>query len=115
MKGTLRKLRNLKQKDSGNINLNFGGKNNELWYEGGELRFIKSLIEQSILYAKSFLWFTSLVSKESNLRSVYEYLKSADAKKIKTINMGTGNKRTRVVAWTYQSNDEIKKWRKRWK
>lgn len=110
-----RKLRNLGNKRADEKILNFGGKSNELWYDGGEMRFLKVMIEQSKEFSKLVFWFTSLVSKESNLKEVYRLLKNQKVANIRTIEMGTANKRTRFVAWTYHNKEEITKWTKKWK
>jgi 23S rRNA (adenine1618-N6)-methyltransferase len=113
--GTLRKLSNLKSKRINQATLNFGGQNNELWCAGGEERFIKDMILQSSLFSTSVLWFSTLVSKESTLKSLYEVLKMVKVLDIKTIPMGQGNKVSRVVAWTFLSMEERWVWRvKRW-
>lgn len=114
--GTVRKLKNLKQKKITSVVQNFGGQNNELWCEGGEIRFIKDMIIESKRFAKSVLWFSSLVSKESNLKSVYASLKSIEAVDVKTINMAQGNKISRIVAWTFLNAGQRSKWAKtKWK
>lgn len=102
-KGTLRKLSNLSGKKTTKASLNFGGKNNELWCEGGEKQFVVNMVEESLQFADSVLWFTTLVSKEANLPSIYNSLKRVNAKKIETINMGQGNKKSRIIAWTFQT------------
>ncbi len=38
--------------------LNFGGQQQELWCEGGEVAFIKKMIEESKGFAKQVMWFT---------------------------------------------------------
>jgi len=63
--GTLRKLSNLKNKKITKPELNFGGKEGELWTEGGEKRFILNMIRQSKQFGKSCCWFSTLVSKQS--------------------------------------------------
>lgn len=109
-----RKLRNLGNRSNKQKTLNFGGKSNELWYDGGEIRFLKLMIEQSKEFAEQVLWFTSLVSKESNLKELYHLLKKQKVANIRTLEMGTANKRTRVIAWTYRNNEDISKWTKKW-
>ncbi len=104
--GSLRKLSNLKNKKITNATLNFGGSNNELWCEGGESNFIKIMIEQSILYKKSCLWFSCLISKQANLDKALIEIKKAGAHDLKIINMRQGNKISRVVAWTFQTQAE---------
>ncbi|MFT4980939.1 MAG: 23S rRNA (adenine1618-N6)-methyltransferase, partial [Bacteroidia bacterium] len=83
--GTNRKLRNLKLQKPDKTEKNFGGKNGELWCEGGEKRFIRNLIHESTKFSTSVFWFSTLVSKHSNLKSIYGALKSADAEEVKTI------------------------------
>lgn len=96
-----RKLRNLKGKKVEKIILNFGGKRNELWYPGGELKFLSNMIYESRKFSKQCRWFTSLVSKEGNLAKLYKTLDAVDAKSIKTLDMGQGNKVSRILAWRF--------------
>jgi 23S rRNA (adenine1618-N6)-methyltransferase len=113
--GTLRKLTNLKAKRITKPVLNFAGQTNELWCEGGEERFVIDMIQQSKLFARSCFWFSTLISKQSNLKSVYEALKNSKAQDVKTIDMGQGNKISRIVAWTFLSKQEQTLWKKeRW-
>jgi len=99
--GTLRKLQNLKHKKIKKPTLNFGGQNNELWYDGGEKGFAQNMIRQSKECAKSCYWFSTIISKQSNLNSIYKMLKKVDATEVKTIPMGQGNKISRIVSWTF--------------
>ncbi len=101
--GTQRKLSNLKHSKHTNTVLNFGGRSNELWCKGGEAKFIKDMIFQSRQVAASCNWFTTLVSKQSNLKAIYEHLKQVNAVDVKTIPMAHGNKMSRIVAWTFKS------------
>jgi len=106
-KGTTRKLKNLKKFRKGEKPiLNFGGKSNELWTEGGELKFITNMAVQSKYHSHSVRWFTTLVSKSSNLKRIYEAIKQAGAKEIETIEMTHGNKTSRIVAWTFLASAE---------
>ena len=114
-KATLRKLRNLSEKKEKNIHVNFAGINNEIIFEGGEIKFIQNIINESKLYAKNCYWFSTLVSKQSNLKKTYKLINRAGAYFMKTIPMGTGNKSSRIVAWTFLSKDLQNKWREeRW-
>jgi 23S rRNA (adenine1618-N6)-methyltransferase len=111
-----RKLSNLKQKKITNPTLNFGGQNNELWCEGGEEKFVGEMVFQSRQFAASCLWFSSLVSKESNLRGIYNALKRVGVIDVKTIPMGQGNKKSRIVAWTFITQAQQKEWiNSRWR
>jgi 23S rRNA (adenine1618-N6)-methyltransferase len=112
--GTQRKLNNLTQKKNAKMVLNFGGQNNELWCDGGEVAFIQSLIYQSKQYADSCFWYTTLVSKEASLKSVYAALERTQAVEVRTINMQQGNKISRIVAWTYLSLAQQKEWAIKW-
>jgi 23S rRNA (adenine1618-N6)-methyltransferase len=99
--GTLRKLSNLKGKLTTNPKLNFGGRSNELWCEGGEERFVRNMIIQSREFASSVNWFTTLISKKNNLESAYRNLKKVGAVEVNTLPMGQGNKVSRMVAWRF--------------
>ncbi|MBM3105446.1 23S rRNA (adenine(1618)-N(6))-methyltransferase RlmF [Pseudomonas sp. P66] len=82
--------------------LNFGGQNNELWCEGGEIRFVSQLVTESVALGKQVMWFTSLVSKASNLPGIEAALKKAGAQEVRIVEMGQGQKQSRMVAWTFQ-------------
>ncbi len=96
-----RKVKNLAAQQNENPELNFGGQHNELWCEGGELTFIKNMIFHSREFKNNCQWFTSLVSKKDNLRSLKKSLKEAEAKEYKVIPMGQGNKVSRIIAWRF--------------
>jgi len=114
--GTLRKLKNLKHQKTNVPKLNFGGKHNELWCDGGEEKFVRNMILQSKMFADACLWFSTLISKESNLKNAYKTLQNAEAKDVKTINMSQGNKISRVIAWTFKTKEQQKDWsNKHWK
>ncbi len=111
--GSLRKVGNLKGKKVSKAHLNFGGRSNELWCKGGEKQFIGDMIYESKKCALNCLWFSTLVSKESNLKSVYASLKRAKSFSVKTLDMGQGNKISRVVAWTFQDQKQQKVWQEK--
>ncbi|HOT89863.1 MAG TPA: 23S rRNA (adenine(1618)-N(6))-methyltransferase RlmF [Bacteroidales bacterium] len=114
--GTLRKLNNLNDSEITKPILNFGGKSNELWCKGGELKFVKNMVYQSKQFATSCFWFSTIISKQSHLSSVYEVLKKMEATEVKTISMGQGNKSSRIVAWTFFMPEQKKQWvNTRWK
>lgn len=114
--GTLRKLNNLNPGKVKEVTLNFGGQHGELWCEGGEKAFITNMIRQSRQFTTSIFWFSTLVSKQSNLKSVYEALSKAAATEVRTIPMGQGNKTSRIVAWSFLTKAQQKLWREgRWR
>ena len=115
-KGTRRKIKNLSGKKVKTPELNFAGISNELICDGGEYQFIQNMIGESKKISKNCYWFSTLVSKQSNLKGIYKILEKIETNQIKTIPMGTGNKSTRIVAWTFLSSVEQKEWREtRWK
>ncbi|MGE8332995.1 MAG: 23S rRNA (adenine(1618)-N(6))-methyltransferase RlmF [Pseudomonas putida] len=111
-RGSQRKWKNLGKQDPKRKLpvLNFGGQNNELWCEGGEIRFVTQLVGESVQYAKRVLWFTSLVSKASNLPGIDAALKKAGAKAVRIIEMGQGQKQSRMVAWSFHDDAARKAW-----
>ena len=80
---------------------NFAGINNELFYSGGEKAFLHNYLYQSSKFPKSSLWFTSLVSKKNNAKSLEESGKKIGISKFITIPMNQGNKITRIVCWKF--------------
>lgn len=97
---TNRKWSNLgKQNKKGS--LNFGGQSTELSYPGGEVEFIKHIIHESRKLPHLCKWFTTLVSKKASLAPLQRALKSAKVKNVKIIEMGQGQKVSRILAWRY--------------
>ena len=114
-KGSRRKAKNLSGKNVKSPRLNFSGIASELVCEGGENQFIQNMIRESLEFSKTCYWFSTLVSKQSNLKGIYRLLENSAATQIKIVPMGTGNKSSRIVAWTFLSLIEQKEWRKtRW-
>lgn len=115
-KGTQRKVQNLSGKRIKTPELNFAGISNELVYEGGEHTFIHNMIAESKTFGRNVFWFSTLVSKQSNLKGIYKALEGLKAVQVKTIPLGTGNKSSRIVAWTFLTKEEQKRWQDtRWK
>ena len=111
-RGSQRKWKNLGKQDPKRKLpvLNFGGQNNELWCEGGEIRFVTQLVEESVQYAGQVLWFTSLVSKASNLPGIEAALRKAGVKAQQVVAMGQGQKQSRMVAWSFQDAAARQAW-----
>jgi 23S rRNA (adenine1618-N6)-methyltransferase len=103
LKGTRRKVKNLSGKNTKNPQPNFAGISNELIFKGGEYVFIHNMIKESKAFTKNVKWFTTLVSKKSNMKGILNSLEKIGAKQVREIPMGTGNKITRVVAWSFSS------------
>jgi 23S rRNA (adenine1618-N6)-methyltransferase len=115
-KGTQRKLQNLSGKHSAKMELNFAGVQKELVYKGGEFAFICQMIQESKQFEKQCFWFTTLVAKEIHLKGIYKALEKIGAQQVQTIPMGTGNKTSRIIAWTFLTEVEQKQWKTdRWR
>ena len=109
--GSQRKVNNLAKNRSkrgsqpshspANTTLNFAGQSNELWCEGGELKFIQRMIVESKEYAQQITWFSSLVSKKDNLTLIYKSLRELGVTNVKTVDMAQGQKVSRFVAWRF--------------
>ena len=94
--------------------LNFGGQSAELWCEGGEARFVAQLIAESAHVPQQVLWFSTLVSKASNLPAIQTALKKAGVLQSQVVEMSQGQKQGRFVAWTFQTEAQQQAWRQRW-
>ena len=106
--GNDRKRRNLGQ--SGASGLNFGGQQQELWCEGGEVAFISKMIAESQAFGRQVLWFTSLVSRGENLPPLYRALTAAGAVKVVKKEMAQGQKQSRFIAWTFLDEAQRRRW-----
>lgn len=96
--------------------LNFGGQGRELWCEGGEAAFIRRMVEESAQIPARCLWFTTLVSKSATLPAVRAALKQARVVESRTIDMAHGQKKSRIVAWTFLDPNQREAWRvERWR
>lgn len=122
--GTERKWQNLERNSGRNVSknlsrsgsqtnaetLNFGGQAAELYCAGGEEAFVSRMITESTRFANQCLWFTTLISKAASLPSVYRTLKKINALEVKTINMAQGQKKSRIVAWTFLNTKQQRAW-----
>jgi len=116
--GTQRKWQNLGKQDGNattNLGLNFGGRGAELWCPGGEQTFIQRMISESAQIPTRCFWFSTLVSKSASLPAIYAALKRTNVHEHKTIAMSQGQKKSRLVAWTFLNSVQQAAWRKlRW-
>lgn len=86
-----------RQKES----LNFGGQMAELYCEGGEIAFIKRMAKESVKFAEQVCWFSSLVSRNENVRPLKILLGKLGAKNIEVMEMRQGQKISRMLAWSF--------------
>ena len=85
-----------------NPKLNFGGQATELWCEGGEIGFVGRMVTESAQYQTQVSWFSALVSREESLPEIYSALKAVGARRVETIDMAQGQKKSRIVAWHFR-------------
>ncbi len=112
----LRKMKNLKKNRITKAAPNFGGKNRELWCDGGEKQFVGDMIRRSKLFSGTCFWFTALVSRAAHLDALYKMLANEKPTEVKTISMAQGNKTSQILAWTFLSPKQQKIWAEaRWR
>ena len=103
-RGSDRKRRNLGITEGDK--LNFGGQQQELWCEGGEVAFILRMIEESQKFSRQVMWFTTMVSRGENLPPLYRALSEAGVEKVVKKEMAQGQKQSRFIAWTFLSDEQ---------
>ncbi len=81
---------------------NFGGNANELWYRGGEERFVKKMVQESVHFKEQVHWFTALVSQKDHLKTIKRSIHKTNPAEVKVVDMGQGNKKSRFIAWTFR-------------
>ncbi|HLP08955.1 MAG TPA: 23S rRNA (adenine(1618)-N(6))-methyltransferase RlmF [Opitutaceae bacterium] len=103
--GSARKTRNLGTARSSERRapLNFGGRPAELWCPGGEVGFLSRLIAESADFRTQVRWFTALVSSRDSLQPLRRALAAVRPAEIRVVDMAQGQKRSRLLAWTYSA------------
>jgi len=110
--GSRRKLANLGLAGPGRAPvLNFGGRAGELWCPGGEAGFVARMVAESAGLPGTCLWFTTLVSKAANLPGIRRALARAGAPAIRVLEMAQGQKRSRIVCWSFLTEAQRAAWR----
>jgi 23S rRNA (adenine1618-N6)-methyltransferase len=64
------------------------------------------MILERVEFSKNVKWFTTLVSDKHHLPAIYRTLEKVKATKVKTFNMSQGQKKSRIVAWSYSKEAE---------
>jgi len=108
--GNRRKVGNLTGQRGPRPVLNFGGKGHELWCAGGELGFVRRMIAESAQFSERCLWFTSLVARSDHLPALRRALQSVGALEVRTVEMAQGQKRSRLLAWTFLAPAQRRSW-----
>ena len=80
-------------------------------FRKNQLGFVTQMIYESAKYPMQCLWFTTLVSKQSHLSSLYKTLNKVNVAQIKTIDMAQGQKTSRIVAWTFLTETQQQNWK----
>lgn len=101
---------------------NFGGLESEIICKGGEVRFVKRIFNESKMYWNKCLWFTTLVSRNDNLKKIKSNMKKKrrrirkgdrEVKMIDQIPIGAGKKRSNILLCTFMDEDERRDWARR--
>lgn len=120
--GTDRKVRNLalnrqkrgitgnKSNENPQSTLNFGGQKAELWCTGGEAEFVKNMVLESQKFGEQVLWFSTLISKKENVRWMIKNLERVNATDVQILEMSQGQKKSRIVAWTFKNDQQRQHW-----
>ena len=100
--GSVRKVKNLNNgKVPQKVTLNLAGQENELCCAGGEIAFLKQMVNESVNFASQVTWFSSLVSKSENVAPINKLLTQLGAKQVKVVKMTQGQKISRFIAWNF--------------
>lgn len=81
---------------------NFGGRGRELWFPGGEAAFVRRMIAEGAELRANVRWYTALISKEESLSAIESAMRKAAVTDRRTMAMEQGQKKSRIVAWTFQ-------------
>ncbi len=68
------------------------------------------MINESQGFAQQVMWFTSLVSKSDNIDPLKKLLNQVGAKQVKVVNMSQGQKVSRLIAWSFLTNEQLVSW-----
>lgn len=115
--GSTRKWRNLGKAGLNGTRpaLNFGGRPRELWCAGGELAFVRQLIDDSAQFGTTVCWFSSLVAKREHLPQLQQHAQRRGAHTIRVVPMAQGQKQSRFLAWSFLDAAQRQHWRQqRW-
>ncbi|KAL6848348.1 hypothetical protein ACP4OV_021642 [Aristida adscensionis] len=84
-----------------NPKTSFGGTTEEMVCPGGELAFITQIIEDSVSLKNSFRWFTSMVGRKANLKSLISKVREVGATVVKTTEFVQGQTARWGLAWSF--------------
>ncbi|KAJ0667876.1 putative 23S rRNA (adenine(1618)-N(6))-methyltransferase [Helianthus annuus] len=84
-----------------NPNTSCGGTPAEMVCPGGEQAFISRMIQDSVQLKQSFRWYTSMVGKKSNLKSLISKLREVGVTVVKTTEFVQGQTSRWGIAWSF--------------
>jgi hypothetical protein len=87
--------------ESRNPRTNTQATDNEWKTSGGEVAFVKRMIDDSVSIGDRITWYTSMLGKKSSLSPLKEYLKSLNIEQIYTTEFIQGKTMRWGIAWTY--------------
>jgi len=74
---------------------------NELVTEGGELKFIEKIIEDSLIFKERIIWYTSLIGRKVTLKKVLQILHNHKIKNIRKTSFFQGFTTRWGIAWSF--------------
>lgn len=84
----------------------YGGKEQELCTEGGEVKFIKQYMVESWTKRKAVKWFSCLVGIKSHLQQLEQFLSNNFEKaNVTKTTLFQGNTLRWVIAWNFRIQD----------
>lgn len=80
---------------------NFQGLGNELWYPGGEKKFIRQMIYESLSLKDQIGLCSVLISNKDHIKPLRAILEHQGVNSISVIPMLQGNKASRILCWRF--------------
>lgn len=108
-----RKWKNLGKEKTMGATRTFGGQQGELYCAGGEVQFIRKMMEESFFFARKCYWFTTLVSRHEHVHTLRRALQRWKPTEVQVVHMAQGQKNSRILAWTFLHPEQQREWRAR--
>jgi 23S rRNA (adenine1618-N6)-methyltransferase len=107
-----KKLSKLKHQKVEQAQFNFAGQSKELFYSGGEKKFIKSMIKESLKFKHDILYFSTLVSRDAHIKIYRDMLIQLKVPDVRTLDMQQGQKKSRILVWSFLTDNQKVGWAK---
>ncbi|XP_055904622.1 U6 small nuclear RNA (adenine-(43)-N(6))-methyltransferase [Eupeodes corollae] len=85
------------------------GKPDELYCEGGEVAFVKRIVEESQKFSNQVRVFSTMLGHKSSVPIISEFLKSYNILNFITTEFCQGNTTRWGVAWSLEANNDLSK------